>query len=108
MYRFKPSAGLLPVMPGARLYSVDPFSMSLDDDEIYAEGIIVTEDSIMVLIDGEPYELGEGLFLSREEALKWIERNKRTTILDHLLGAFSTAMDRLSGTNHRLPERSVT
>jgi hypothetical protein len=108
MYRFKPSAGLLPVMPGARLYSVDPFSMSLDDEELYAEGIIVTEDSIMVLIDGEPYELGEGLFLSREEALKWIERNKRTTILDHLLGAFSTVLDRLSGTNHRLPERSVT
>ena len=108
MYRFKPSAGLLPVMPGARLYSVDPFSMSLDDEELYAEGIIVTEDSIMVLIDGEPYELGEGLFLSREEALKWIERNKQTTILDHLLGAFSTVLDRLSGTNHRLPERSVT
>ena len=108
MYRFKPSAGLLPVMPGARLYSVDPFSMSLDDEKLYAEGIIVTEDSIMVLIDGEPYELGEGLFLSREEALKWIERNKRTTILDHLLGAFSTVLDRLSSTNHRLPERSVT
>lgn len=108
MYRFKPSAGLLPVMPGARLYSVDPFSMSLDDEKLYAEGVVVTEDSIMVLIDGEPYELGEGLFLSREEALKWIERNKRTTILDHLLGAFSTVLDRLSGTNHRLPERSVT
>ena len=70
MYQFTPSPNLLQVMPDTRLYSVDPFSMTLDDDEIYAEGVVVTEDSIMVLLDGEPYELGEGLFLSREEALK--------------------------------------
>ena len=108
MYQFKPSPNLLPVMPGTRLYSVDPFSMTLDDDEIYAEGVVVTEDSIMVLLDGEAYELGEGLFLSREEALKWINDNRKASILDHLLGAFSTVLDRLSGTNHRLPERSVT
>jgi hypothetical protein len=108
MYQFTPSPNLLPVMPGTRLYSVDPFSMTLDDDEIYAEGVVVTEDSIMVLLDGEAYELGEGLFLSREEAVRWIEQNHKASILDHLLGAFSTVLDRLSSTNHRLPERSVT
>lgn len=108
MYRFKPSAGLLPVMPGARLYSVDPFSMSLDDDEIYAEGVVVTEDSIMVLIDGEPYELGEGLFLSREEALKWIEKNRKETVLDRLLGTFSTVLDKFSCVAPQIPTTRAT
>ncbi len=107
MYHFKPSTDLLPVMPGTRLYSVDPFSMTLDDDEIYAEGVVITEDSLLVYLDGEAYELGEGLFLSREEALEWIENNRRTTALDFLLGAFSTVMGRLSGGDHRISESPI-
>ena len=108
MYQFKPSTDLLPVMPGSRLYSVDPFSMTLDDDEIYAEGVIIMEDSLLVYLDGEAYELGEGLFLSREEALEWIEYNRKATALDVLLGAFSFVINKLYGVNHRVSENPIT
>lgn len=79
MYQFKPTPGLLPVMPGARLYSVDTASFTIDDEELYAEGVVVTEDAILVLLDDEVYELGEGIFLSRDDALEWIEENRRPT-----------------------------
>ena len=74
MYNYKPSPDLLPVMPGDRLYSVTNYA--LDDEPYYAEGVVVTEDSLDVILNGEVYELGDGLFASREDALAWIEKNK--------------------------------
>lgn len=83
MYQYKPSPDLLPVMPGDRLYSVTNYT--LDDDEYYAEGVVVTEDSLDVIPNGEVYELGDGLFPSKEEALEWIEKNRRPTVLESLI-----------------------
>ena len=85
MYQFKPSRGLLPVMPGDRLYSVTNFAP--DDEPYYAEGVVVTEDSLQVVLNGEVYDLGDGLFPSLEEALDWIEKNRRPTILESLISA---------------------
>ena len=92
MYQFKPSRGLLPVMPGDRLYSVTNYA--LDDELYYAEGVVVTEDSLQVILNGEVYDLGDGLFPSKEEALEWIEKNRRPTILESLISAIR---DRLFG-----------
>lgn len=102
MYSFKPSPDLLPVMPGDRLYSVTNYM--LDDEPYYAEGVVVTEDSLDVILNGEVYELGEGLFASREDALAWIEKNRRPTVLDHLL---SWVSDRLFGGQIYYPHRQV-
>ena len=85
MYQYKPSPDLLPVMPGDRLYSVTNYT--LDDEPYYAEGVVVTEDSLDVILNGEVYELGDGLFPSKEEALDWIEKNKRPTVLERLISA---------------------
>ena len=85
MYNYKPSPDLLPVMPGDRLYSVTNYM--LDDEPYYAEGVVVTEDSLDVILNGEVYELGDGLFPSKEEALDWIEKNKRPTVLERLISA---------------------
>ena len=85
MYQFKPSRGLLPVMPGDRLYSV--INYALDDEPYYAEGVVVTEDSLQVILNGEVYDLGDGLFPSKEEALEWIEKNRQPTILESLISA---------------------
>ena len=85
MYQFKASADLLPVMPGDRLYSVTNYA--LDDEPYYAEGVVVTEDSLQVVLNGEVYDLGDGLFPSKEEALDWIEKNRRPTILESLISA---------------------
>ena len=85
MYQFKPSRGLLPVMPGDRLYSVTNYA--LDDEPYYAEGVVVTEDSLQVILNGEVYDLGDGLFPSKEEALEWIEKNRQPTILESLISA---------------------
>ena len=85
MYNYKPSPDLLPVMPGDRLYSVTNYT--LDDEPYYAEGVVVTEDSLDVILNGEVYELGDGLFPSKEEALDWIEKNKRPTVLERLISA---------------------
>ena len=51
MYNYKPSPDLLPVMPGDRLYSVTNYM--LDDEPYYAEGVVVTEDSLDVILNGE-------------------------------------------------------
>ena len=85
MYNYKPSPDLLPVMPGDRLYSVTNYM--LDDEPYYAEGVVVTEDSLDVILNGEVYELGDGLFPSKEEALDWIEKNRRPTVLERLITA---------------------
>ena len=85
MYNYKPSPDLLPVIPGDRLYSVTNYM--LDDEPYYAEGVVVTEDSLDVILNGEVYGLGDGLFPSKEEALDWIEKNKRPTVLERLISA---------------------
>ena len=92
MYQYKASPDLLPVMPGDRLYGVSNYT--IDDEEYYAEGVVVTEDSLQVILNGEVYDLGDGLFPSREEALDWIEKNRRPTILESLI---SGIRDRLFG-----------
>ena len=104
MYYFNPSPDLLPVMPGTRLYSVDTDRFTLDDEEFYAEGVVVTEDSLLVILNGEMYELGEGLYLSREEALDWIEKNKKPTALETL----ATVFDRLLCTHICNPGRTAS
>ena len=83
MYQFKVSPDLLPVMPGDRLYSVTNYA--LDDEPYYAEGVVITEDSLQVVLNGEVYDLGDGLFPSREEALDWIVKNRRPSILESLI-----------------------
>ena len=102
MYNFKPSPDLLPVMPGDRLYSVTNYA--LDDEAYYAEGVVVTVDSLDVILNGEVYELGDGLFASREEALEWIEKNRRPSILESLITAVK---DRLFGSQIYYPHRQV-
>ena len=92
MYQFKPSQNLLPVMPGDRLYGVS--RNAIEDEEYYAEGVVVTEDSLQVVLNGEVYDLGDGLFASREDALAWIEKNRRPTILESLI---SFVRDRFIG-----------
>ena len=102
MYQFKPSRGLLPVMPGDRLYSVTNYA--LDDEPYYAEGVVVTEDSLQVVLNGEVYDLGDGLFPSREEALDWIVKNRRPSILESLI---SVVRDRLFGGQVYYPRRQA-
>ena len=102
MYQYKPSPDLLPVMPGDRLYSVTNYM--LDDEPYYAEGIVVTEDSLDVILNGEVYELGDGLFPSKEEALDWIEKNKRTSFLENLVSAIR---DRFFGSQVYYPRRQA-
>lgn len=97
MYQFKPTPGLLPVMPGARLYSVDTASFTIDNEELYAEGVVVTEDAILVLLDDEVYELGEGIFLSRDDALEWIEENRRPTPIEFFQGMLLKIRSRIYG-----------
>ena len=93
MYQFKPSSGLLPVMPGDRLYSVGRNGIE-EDEKYYAEGVVVTEDSLQVVLNGEVYDLGDGLFPSREEAIAWLEKNRRPSLLENLITAVK---DRLLG-----------
>ena len=103
MYQYKPSPDLLPVMPGDRLYSVTNYT--LDDEPYYAEGVVVTEDSLDVILNGEVYELGDGLFPSKEEALEWIEKNRRPTVLESLI---SVIKDRfLEGSQIFYPHRQA-
>ena len=103
MYQYKPSPDLLPVMPGDRLYSVTNYM--LDDEPYYAEGVVVTEDSLDVILNGEVYELGDGLFPSKEEALEWIEKNRRPTVLESLI---SVIKDRfLEGSQIFYPHRQA-
>ena len=102
MYDFKPSPDLLPVMPGDRLYSVTNYM--LDDEPYYAEGVVVTEDSLDVILNGEVYELGDGLFASREDALAWIEKNRRPSILENLI---TMIRDRLFGSQIYYPHRQA-
>ena len=102
MYQFKASADLLPVMPGDRLYSVTNYA--LDDEPYYAEGVVITEDSLQVVLNGEVYDLGDGLFPSREEALDWIEKNRRPTILESLISA---VRDRFFGAQIYYPHRQA-
>ena len=103
MYQYKPSPDLLPVMPGDRLYSVTNYM--LDDEPYYAEGVVVTEDSLDVILNGEVYELGDGLFPSKEEALEWIEKNRRPTVLESFI---SFVRDRfLGGSQIYYPHRQV-
>ena len=102
MYQYKPSHSLLPIMPGDRLYSVTNYN--LDEEPYYAEGVVVTKDSLQVILNGEVYELGNGLFPSREEALEWIERNKRPTVLESFV---TMIKDSLFGGQVYYPHRQV-
>ena len=97
MYQFNPTPGLLPVMPGARLYSVNTATFTIDDEELYAEGVVVTEDAILVLLEDEVYELGEGIFLSEEEALEWIEENRKPTPGEFFQELLSQIRNRIYG-----------
>ncbi len=105
MYQFKPAPGLLPVMPGARLYSVDTANFTIDDEELYAEGVVVTEDAILVLLEDEVYELGEGIFLTREEALQWIGENRKQGLWEKVL---SKIRNHLYGTPALYPRRQAS
>ena len=49
-------------------------------------------DALQVVLNGEVYDLGDGLFPSREAALDWIEKNRRPSILESLI---SDVRDRL-------------
>ena len=89
-------------MPGDRLYSVTNYM--LDDEPYYAEGVVVTEDSLDVILNGEVYELGDGLFPSKEEALEWIEKNRRPTVLESLI---SVIRNRLFGGQIYYPRRQA-
>ena len=102
MYQFKASPDHLPVMPGDRLYSVTNYA--LDDEPYYAEGVVITEDSLQVVLNGEVYDLGDGLFPSREAALDWIEKNRRPSILESLI---SVVRDRLFGGQVYYPRRQA-
>ena len=102
MYQYKPSPDLLPVMPGDRLYSVTNYM--LDDEPYYAEGVVLTADSLDVILSGEVYELGDGLFPSKEEALEWIEKNRRPTVLESLI---SVIRNRLFGGQIYYPRRQA-
>ena len=44
-------------------------------------------DALQVVLNGEVYDLGDGLFPSREAALDWIEKNRRPSILESLISA---------------------
>lgn len=102
MYSFKPSADLLPVMPGDKLYSVCNYA--IEDEPYYAEGVVVTDDSLQVVLNGEVYELGNGLFPTKEAALAWIEKNRRPTVLENLVAWIS---DHLFGTQIYYPHRQA-
>ena len=84
MYEFKPSPDLLPIMPGTRIYAVNTEDYRLEDEELYAEAVVVTGKSLQVVIYGEIHDLGDEYFLTPEEALEWIRDNRKTTIWDLL------------------------
>ena len=61
-------------------------------------------DALQVVLNGEVYDLGDGLFTSREAALDWIEKNRRPSILESLI---SVVRDRLFGGQVYYPRRQA-
>ena len=92
MLAYKHKSDLLPVMPGMRVYSVDPEEYVITDEEIYIEGVVVTNDSLKIIVCGDICDLGDGYFLTRKDALDWIEKNRKPTAWEILQKAAGTAV----------------
>ena len=70
-----------------------PFSPpDITDEEIYIEGVVVTNDSLKIIVCGDICDLGDGYFLSRKDALDWIEKTRKPTVWEILQKAAGTAV----------------
>jgi len=92
MLAYKPKSDLLPVMPGMRVYSVDSEEYVITDEELYIEGVVVTNDSLKIVLCGDIHDLGDGYFLSRKDALDWIEKNRKPTVWEIIQKAAGAAV----------------
>ena len=54
--------------------------------------VVVTNDSLKIIVCGDICDLGDGYFLTRKDALDWIEKNRKPTVWEILQKAAGTAV----------------
>ena len=77
MLHFKPDRSIFPVLPGDDLYLVDTgHGYTVEKEPSGVDALVVTCSELKILYDGNPKSIGEGFFLTREEAEKWADEHR--------------------------------